>query len=149
MKTILLVLILITLASCLSLDSNCSESQDNSIPISIEKELILAKNQLVERFDSIQAWNLIDQKLAGQKAGILANISMGLWNLIDGAYLESITVKNEHLIFFEFYTNACKWKKEYVVYNNQGTALPSYFKDQEIKIDTIQLKWQFIRVRKN
>jgi len=120
---------------------------DNEIPENIDEELLFVNNLIIENIDSLRNWNIIDKKLAGQKAGILANINLGLWNLIDGAYLESITIKSKNLIFFEYMTNSCDWKEEYIIYNSDKLQYNQFFKDSKIKVDSIQEDWDIIRVK--
>jgi len=147
MKITLQILITVTLISCQGLGNQCSNMYDNEIPENIDEELLFVNNLIIENIDSLRNWNIIDKKLAGQKAGILANINLGLWNLIDGAYLESITIKSKNLIFFEYMTNSCDWKEEYIIYNSDKLQYNQFFKDSKIKVDSIQEDWDIIRVK--
>lgn len=147
MKITLQTLIAVILISCQGTGNECSNMYNNEIPKSVDEELIWAKNLINENIDSLRKWDVIDKKLAGQKAGVLANANVGLWNLIDSLYLKSITVKNENLIFFEYMTNSCDWKEEYIIYNSDKVNYNQLFKGSKIKVDPIQENWHIIRVK--
>ena len=148
MKIILQILLFVSLISCNGYVNQCSNKYDNEIPKTIDEELNFAKEQIIENIDSLQKWNVINKKLIGQEAGILANINLGLWNLIDGAYLESITIKSENLILFEYYTNSCTYKEEYIVFNGSNMEEIKIFKNSKIRVDSIKANWNLIRVKK-
>ena len=81
MKIILQILLFVSIISCNEYVNQCSNKYDNEIPKTIDEELNFAKEQIIENIDSLQKWNVINKKLIGQEAGILANINLGLWNL--------------------------------------------------------------------
>lgn len=136
------------LLSCQGIENECSNRYDNNVPASIDRELIFAKDQIIANIDSLRVWKEVNKKLIGQEAGILAHIDLRLWNLIDGAYLESITIKDEKLILFEYYTHSCDWEEEYILFNKSNRKMHDLFKDSKIKVDSIKPNWLLIKVKK-
>ena len=141
------ILIMVILSSCLGTGNDCISKYDNDIPETIDEELTFAQKLIIDNIDSLQTWDVINKKLLGQKAGVLAGINLGLWNLIDGAYLESITIKNENLILFEYVINSCTWKKEYIIFNDKKVNYNLLFKNSIIKADSIQTNWDIVRIK--
>lgn len=146
MNKIFPILLLLFLISCDFLETKCSNRNDHIIPESIDEELIFAQMQIAENMDSLRYWEGINKRLAGQKAGVLANI--GLWNYIDSGYLESITIENENLILFEFYTVSCDWNREYMIYNKDLNQVKELFEEATIKVDFVQPNWHLVKVKK-
>ena len=144
-KYFIISIVAFLLLSCGS--NNCSNRHDEKLIIDINQELVPAREIIKTNIDSIEKFDLLNKTLAHQKAGGYAAIGKGeIWHLIDGAYMESILVKDSNLIYFEMHTVSCDWNNEFIVYQtHKDTSFLNQF--SKTKIDTIQKNWYRIQAK--